>query len=282
MINYLEIIGTYYPTTQAYTNNADLSNYNNIIWSSTQIQKSELDNLYILELKNKKIMLISSIVNSEISSGFYSSALGSPMVYDSKPEDQLNLIGAVSSQSDMYYSCRPSTKGSIVVNFNNSITNNYPTGLLNNNTIYSFVIVIDSISNSINVVGSTAQTFEQLITQILNTNNLNDICDINITDGNFTITSKKYGYLSNVNIIDTNLFTNLNGFVNILNPVNGINASPKVFKQHTHQQLLQVLNDGKNIKLQILQEFLKIKNLILSATSEEDINSINWIPINII
>ena len=275
MINYIELIGNNYPTTQVYTMGS-VDDYNSIIWDSPVVAKADLDALYLTEIKTNKIVDFSKIAQSEITAGFKSSALGTQHIYDSAIEDQLNLIGAVSTQVDMLFSCRPSTQGKQTVNFNNSWLNTNNTGLQNNNTTYTSQILIDGVTFNISIVGSSSQTMDTIITQILNTSNFSSVADIVVADGNFTIISKTYGVQSTVSIINNNLFTGLTVFGGILPAINGVDASPKVYKVHTHAQLLTLINDGKNVKLTILQKFLSKKNLILAASTEADVNNISW------
>lgn len=50
----------------------------------------------------------------------------------------------------------------------------------------------------------------------------------------------------------------------------------KSYETHTHEQLLQVLNDGKLVKLNILQKFFIKKSYILSLTNKEDVDAVTW------
>lgn len=77
----------------------------------------ELTNLWLtIELdfaKTDKIQLFSSLANVEIVTGFPSSSIGSVNFYDSSIEDQVNLIGAVTSNLDLYYATRPSLNSTV-------------------------------------------------------------------------------------------------------------------------------------------------------------------------
>ena len=108
MLNYIDIIGNYYPGTICYSA-GDPADYNSIVWDSTPISQAELDATYLIDYKTKKIIEFSEQAKTEITSGFASSALGTLHWYDSETEDQLNLIGAVTTNTDMAYACRNST-----------------------------------------------------------------------------------------------------------------------------------------------------------------------------
>lgn len=53
-------------------------------------------------------------------------------------------------------------------------------------------------------------------------------------------------------------------------------SAPKEYKQHTHAQLLTVINDGKDIKLGILQNFNTKKGQILAAADKAAVDTITW------
>lgn len=105
MLDYINIISKYYPGVQCTSSGAP-DDYAAIQWVSDPIAKEDLDVVYLAEVKTDKIIELSVAAESEIINGFWSSALGTPHVYDSEPEDQLNLIGSVASGDDMYYACR--------------------------------------------------------------------------------------------------------------------------------------------------------------------------------
>jgi hypothetical protein len=56
-------------------------------------------------IKNLKKEELNMLCQRTICSGFYSSALGEPHKYESKVEDQINLMGAVQLGIDMWYRC---------------------------------------------------------------------------------------------------------------------------------------------------------------------------------
>jgi hypothetical protein len=64
---------------------------------------------WTVDLLKKKEFLhskVNAICSQKIVSGFSSSALESEHTYDSDRDDQLNLIGSVSQDSDVYYMCK--------------------------------------------------------------------------------------------------------------------------------------------------------------------------------
>jgi len=87
--------------------------YDKIVWKDSTIPKptkSTLDNewatLEVILAMEKKIMSLSVFAGNEITTGFYSSALGSPYFYDANLEDQVNLIGVVADGSPSMFSVR--------------------------------------------------------------------------------------------------------------------------------------------------------------------------------
>jgi len=87
----------------------------------TSITKAEVDRLLaptLAELKASKTSEINSACAKEITSGFTSSALGTPHIYQSEQTDQLNLIGVVTAGQDDYFKCG-------VTDANGNITWNY-------------------------------------------------------------------------------------------------------------------------------------------------------------
>jgi len=53
-------------------------------------------------------------------------------------------------------------------------------------------------------------------------------------------------------------------------------TSPKEYRLHTHAQLLQILYEGKNIKLVILEKFNNKKALVISVTTIEELDTVVW------
>ena len=118
MITYIEAISAFYPNYQV----SSISNeYADIQWGTyAPISQEEL-NAKILEItKTKKIQELSDTCERAIISGFESSAVGEPHIYDSEAVDQINLIGAVMSTAptpaepmgySIYYACRDVASG---------------------------------------------------------------------------------------------------------------------------------------------------------------------------
>lgn len=111
------ILDRHFPGTSWSGSAADYSKLN---WTDTVTPKPtllELANLWsVIELdfaKSDKIQYLSLRAKNLIESGFPSSALGSVNYYDSAIEDQINLIGAVTSNVDLYYSTRASLNSAV-------------------------------------------------------------------------------------------------------------------------------------------------------------------------
>ena len=116
-----------------------------------------------------------------------------------------------------------------------------PTGLANDATNYTASITVDGVPYAIQITGSAAQTFTDLLTE-LNTD-LGGVATAAVGDGvtatngivlpngNLGIVSGTTGIASTVVITDVDLFSTLNGFVALLTPVVGLppNMSLQVF-----------------------------------------------------
>lgn len=109
--------------------------------------------------------------------------------------------------------------GTQTVNFNGSLTSSTSTGLANDATIYSAVVVIDGVSSSVSITGSNAQTGSDLQIQIGAA--LGASATIAITGGNLVITTASMSSSSSVLIIDNNLFSSIAGYVSLRNPIPG-------------------------------------------------------------
>lgn len=277
MVNYIEILGEFYPSTQAYCA-GDPSVYNDITWVDSAINQAELDGIHLAKVKTDKILEFAEYARQDIVIGFTSSALGYPHEYDSEAEDQLNLIGAVATTVDMPYSCRPYSNGYQIVNMGGVAVGTNATGFANNTTAYNAEVVIDGTSAYLSIQGQDAQTVDQLITQMNTDTDFSNLAIASLSGGNIKIESKLYGATSSINILDSNLFNQLTGYVGLNSAVAGLNPSEltKVYKVHTHVELLQVLNDGKDVKLTVLQKFNVKKSQILAAASEAAVNAIIW------
>lgn len=91
------------------------------------------------------------------------------------------------------------------------------TGLLNDATTYTCVVNVDSITIPISIVGSSAQTFATLLTQL--NADLETAATASLVNGHIRITSSTLGYNSTVEIIDTlpnPLFNSITQFSGIL------------------------------------------------------------------
>lgn len=118
-VNYMHIVGTYYPEKQCYTTGT-VDNYYSIVWmDNIPISKAELDSKLLEDAKVQKIQELSDACQTAIVSGFLSSALGTPRLYDSQEVDQLNLVGATTATDkgetqafdSIYYACRDPLTG---------------------------------------------------------------------------------------------------------------------------------------------------------------------------
>ena len=99
---------------------------------SAVIPKAEIEVLYLAKHKTLKILEFSEFAHDEIIDGIISDALGFNHLYDSTEEDQLNLIGSVTSATTMYYGCRPFSPGLQVVDLGGTKIGTDSTGLSNN------------------------------------------------------------------------------------------------------------------------------------------------------
>lgn len=103
-ISYIGVISENFPTTKCH---AMGKLYSDIIWgANTPIDQTTLDVLILAAVKRERILDLSNFAYVDITSGFSSSALGAVYYYDSEQEDQINLIGAVTSASSVPFSCR--------------------------------------------------------------------------------------------------------------------------------------------------------------------------------
>lgn len=112
-----------------------------------------------------------------------------------------------------------STSGIQVVDFGGVVVGGNATGLANDATTYTGTITIDDTAYPISVVGSAAQTFTNLITE-LNADLPNTEAAID-GDGNITITSTGTGNNSYISIVDVDVFSSLTGYLAISDAVDG-------------------------------------------------------------
>jgi len=276
LLNYIDLLAAYFVGTEAYCT-GDPTIYSDIVFVSTPISQSDLDGQQLYDYKVQQITAFSVSAKTEIINGFESNALGSPHGYDSAAEDQLNLIGAVASSSTMNYSTRPETQGTQLVDIGGTTIGTDLTGFLNNATMYNAEVKIDGISEYLSVAGQDAQTIDQLIALLNIDFGVN--ATVLLSGGNILITSSSYGSTSTVNIIDANLFNQITGYVSVQSTVAGVDWTSvvmKEYKTHTNAQLLQVLNDGKDVKLNILQKFNVKKAQVLAAVDTTAVDAIVW------
>jgi len=75
------------------------------------------------------------------------------------------------------------------------------------------------------------------------------------------------------------LFSSITGYVAIGDASVGVTAagtSEKIYKLHTNTELLVVINDGKDVKLTVLQKFNVKKAQVLAAADEAAVDAITW------
>ena len=276
-INYLDIIGEYYPDAQA-TCIGNPEVYAEINWITDPIDQAELEAVYLTDYKTQKIIYFSELTREDIINGFVSTALGTPHLYDSQPEDQLNLTGSVASQLDMYYACYAYTAGSQIVDVGGTKTETDSTGFANDLTTYNAEIIVDGVSAYLSIAGQDAQTYGDLIIEINNDVDFSAGAYAELVNGNIRIVSKTYGSASIVSIQDANLFSMLTGYQALLTAVDGLDAgdATKDYRFHTHSELLQVMQDGAAVKLTALQKFAVKQQQILSAASVASVDAITW------
>ena len=105
MINYIDVISKTYPDYSVSSSNPTM--YSSIDWGTeTVILQSVLDADWLTCYKTMHIENLSLSAQADIVEGFSSSALGTAYWYDSKFEDQMNLIGAEAAGDTMDYPCR--------------------------------------------------------------------------------------------------------------------------------------------------------------------------------
>ena len=112
--------------------------------------------------------------------------------------------------------------GKQTVSFNGGLSVESMTGLANDATVYSAVIVVDGISKSVSIVGSNAQSGYDLQIQIGAA--LSPAATIDFVGGNLVITSASTGNNSSILIIDNNLFSSVAGYTALYLPIPGATA----------------------------------------------------------
>ena len=109
------------------------------------------------------------------------------------------------------------------INFGTRVVSTNPTGLLNTSAVYTMNVTVDGIVKPISLVGSAAQTFTALISEI-NTD-LGASAVASIVGGNIKIASTTTGSSSTISISDGTLLAALTGFISIFPAVNGSGAT---------------------------------------------------------
>lgn len=278
MVDYIGLISEFYPDTICYTT-GEPDNYAAINWETTAIPQTELDVVNLTKYKTDKTLLFSEYARQDIEAGFYSSALGYPHYYDSKQEDQLNLVGSVASGADMPYACHPSFKPYQIIDCGGLATGTRSTGLPNTTATFNAEIKINGVSQYISIQGQLAQTYNDLVSEVNSDLALNSTATIVIEDGNLKVYGDNYGSTYTVEVIDASFGSNMTDFVQVLAPVAGIDGSDRLvkeYKTHTHTQLMDVINTGKDVKLTVLQKFQVKKDQISLAADEAGVDAIIW------
>ena len=275
--SYVEIVREYFPTVEV-TCSGDPGVYANLNWVSTVIAEADLQTAHLAEHKTNKIIEFSEMAREDIINGFTSSSLGAPHSYDSEPEDQLNLIGSVTANVTMPYSCRAYTQGTQVIDLGGAKVGTDATGYANDTTMYSLEVQADGVSSYLSIAGEDAQTIDTLITAINADADFLAIAVAELDSGNIKISSLTYGNTSTVNIITGSLVTSLTGFVELSTAVDGITGEDnvKAYQIHTNAQLQTVLNDGAVVKLTVLQKFNTKKDQIILAVDCDAVDAITW------
>jgi hypothetical protein len=111
----------------------------------------------------------------------------------------------------------PATAGYQVVNVGGAKVGGGPTGLANDATVYTVTVTIDATGGnfvkSVNITGSTAQTYTTLLSEINTDLGVNGTATLDA--GNIKITSATTGATSSVAITADTLFSVLPGYVEI-------------------------------------------------------------------
>jgi hypothetical protein len=108
--------------------------------------------------------------------------------------------------------------GTQTVDFGGTVVGGNATGLANDATTYTATIVVDGVSFAVSVVGSAAQTFTTLITEI---NADLPGTPAAISGGDIVVTSAVTGNSSFILITDGTLFSTLTGYVVLSAAVDG-------------------------------------------------------------
>ena len=114
------------------------------------------------------------------------------------------------------------TAGKETVNFSAAKVGATATGLANDATAYTATVKVDGADRAVSVVGSAAQTYTDLITE-LNADTTGATSAL--VDGNLVITSSSTGASSAIAITDVDLFAALTSFSSLGPRIQGLAAS---------------------------------------------------------
>ena len=113
--------------------------------------------------------------------------------------------------------------GSQIVNFGGTIVGANASGLANTGTLYTMTVTVDGVAKPISIVGSAAQTFTSVVSEI--NADLGASATAAIVAGNLKITSATTGSSSTVLIANGTLLNALTGYVSISPAINGSGAT---------------------------------------------------------
>ena len=114
------------------------------------------------------------------------------------------------------------TAGKDTVTFTVAKAGATATGLANDATAYTATVKVDNVDRAVSVVGSAAQTFTSLITELnVDTTGATSA----LVNGNLVITSSSTGSSSTIAITDTTLFAALTNFSAITGRYAGVAAN---------------------------------------------------------
>lgn len=141
------------------------------------------------------------------------------------------------------------TAGHQIVDVGGTKLGTDPTGLANDATVYTATITVDTVPISVSIIGSAAQTYTDLLTEI-NTD-LGAAATASLSNGNILVTSATTSSSSSVDIVDVDLFGTLTGYVAILTAVPGTNSSVELLTTSN-----SIYNVGPNTTTVVVSETL--------------------------
>lgn len=142
------------------------------------------------------------------------------------PASQRVNFGVAKSATDATYLDidTPATYGHKDILFSSPTAGTDGTGLTNDATVYTATVTVDGVAKPISIVGSTAQTFSSLISQ-LNTD-LDGAAVATLAGSKITITSVTTGATSTVTMAAPGLFSSLTNYASLAASVNGTDIMP--------------------------------------------------------